>query len=145
MSGEQMTHATLASILTLILLVASGPPGTAQSFRPGDAYQTKMLSFRSDVMPLMQRHCLPCHADGSSNPSELFLDSHALLMAGGKNGAAVVPGNPDKSSLYTKLLSPAPFGDRMPLRKKRDLVPNTMTDEEISTIRNWISQGAKNN
>jgi hypothetical protein len=107
--------------------------------------EEKGSSFRNTVLPLLQKSCLPCHAEGSSNPSELFLDSRESLMKGGKNGPAVVPGN-SRSSILIQKLSPAPpFGDRMPLKRKRDPRDLSLTPEEIGMIANWIDHGAKDN
>jgi hypothetical protein len=106
------------------------------------------LSFSKDVMPIIARHCMPCHEEEQSNPSELSLDSYELLMKGGKHGDAVVPGDSSKSTLVTKLGADPPFGDRMPLdpRRKRKKEPmKPLADEEISTITEWVRQGAKDN
>jgi hypothetical protein len=105
-------------------------------------------TFKADVMPIFQRHCLPCHAEESFNPSALALDDHGLLMKGGEHGAAVVPGKPDESLLMKKVTDDPPFGDRMPMRPKRrknpDQRPTRLTEEEIGVLREWVSAGAKN-
>lgn len=105
------------------------------------------VSFSKDVMPIINKNCLPCHAEEQSNPSELALDSFELLMKGGKHGDAVVPGDSSKGTLVKKLLADPPFGDRMPFnprkkRKKEPMVP--LTDAEIGVITDWVNQGAKN-
>src|SRR4051812_38183554 len=53
--------------------------------------------FETHVRPLFVRQCVGCHA--SSAMGGLQLDSAAHLMKGGKDGAVVVPGDPDKSLL----------------------------------------------
>lgn len=106
------------------------------------------VSFAQDVVPIINRSCMPCHAQEQSNPSELSLDSYELLMEGGKNGHAVVPGDPSKSTLVTKLLAEPPFGDRMPLdprRKRRKEPMKPLPEEEIRVITEWVKQGAKDN
>ena len=106
------------------------------------------VSFSKEVMPILTRNCMPCHAEDQFNPSELSLDSYALLLKGGKHGDAVVPGEPSKSTLVTKLHADPPFGDRMPLdpRRKRKKEPmKPLTDEEIRLITDWVTEGAKNN
>lgn len=103
-------------------------------------------TFKTDVMPIFQKYCLPCHAAESFNPSELSLDDHALLMKGGEHGAAVVPGKPEESLLVTKVLADPPFGKRMPVQKRRkaEAPPVHLTDEEVQVLQGWIKAGAKN-
>jgi len=106
------------------------------------------VSFSKDVVPIISKNCMPCHAEDQFNPSELSLDSYELLMKGGKHGDSVKPGNSSKSVLVQKLLEEPPFGDRMPFdsRKKRKKEPvKPLTDEDISIITEWVNQGAKNN
>jgi hypothetical protein len=105
-------------------------------------------TFKADVMPILQKYCLPCHAEESFNPSALALDDHALLLKGGEHGAAVVPGKPDESLLLRKVMDDPPFGDRMPMRPKRrknpDQRPTRLTEEEVRVLREWVAAGAKN-
>jgi len=113
--------------------------------KPSDS-TTREISFNADVMPILKRECLPCHAEDNYNPSELSLDSHELLMEGGKHGVPVVPGDPEKSILFQKIGPSPPFGDRMPLdpKRKRGMASTrTLSEEEIRIIRAWIEQGAK--
>lgn len=106
------------------------------------------VSFQKQVFPIMEKYCLPCHAEESYNPSELSLDSYELLIKGGKHGSPVEPGRPEESILIKKLGSDPPFGDPMPLnprRRKKPVEPKKLTEEELQLITTWIAQGAKNN
>jgi hypothetical protein len=117
-------------------------------FRSATARDTDSVSYKNDVVPIFKKYCLPCHASDSNNPSELFMDSYADLMKGGEHGAPVVPGDPVKSLLLRKLEKEPPFGDPMPLNKKRrksQTPPVRLTDEEVKVLQSWIEQGAKEN
>lgn len=106
------------------------------------------LSYEKDIAPVISRNCLPCHAEDNFNPSELTLDSYEQLMAGGKNGVPVIPGNAEESILVKKLSKNPPFGDRMPLNSKRKVQEGKarwLTEEEIKLIATWVDQGAKRN
>lgn len=106
------------------------------------------VSFRADVLPVFQKRCLPCHAEAENNPSGLSLDSHALVMKGGENGAAVVPGKPSAGTLVEKLGEKPSFGARMPLNSKKKIREGRavwLTDAEVKLIATWVEQGAKNN
>ncbi len=116
----------------------------------GAAMQDKKeeVSFKQDVAPIIQKNCIPCHAEDSFNPSELSLDSYASLMQGGKHGSPVKPGKASESILMKKLEGDPPFGDPMPLAKKRPdgtKEQRKLSDKELATIRTWINQGAKDN
>jgi len=102
--------------------------------------KNKPVSFSKDVFPVIKKHCLPCHASDSENPSELFMDSYSDLVKGGKHGKPIVPKKGDESIIVQKLKSPPPFGDQMPLMTKQKL-----TDDEVEIFKQWIDQGAKKN
>jgi hypothetical protein len=98
------------------------------------------LSFSKDVFPVIQKNCLPCHAQAERNMSRLFMDNYDLLMKGGYNGPPVKPGNARESLLIGKINPDPPFGERMPMRSKEYL-----SDDEIEIFIRWINEGAKNN
>jgi len=106
------------------------------------------VSFSKDVVPIINKNCMPCHAEEQFNPSELSLDSYDLLKKGGKHGDSIKPGKASESIFVQKLLEGPPFGDRMPFdpRKKRKREPmKPLADEEIRLITDWVNQGAKDN
>jgi uncharacterized membrane protein len=106
------------------------------------------VSFQKQVFPIIEKYCLPCHAEESYNPSELSLDSYELLLKGGKHGSPVEPGKPEESILIKKLGSDPPFGDPMPLnvrRRKKPVEKKKLTEEELQLITTWVAQGAKDN
>lgn len=106
------------------------------------------LSFKNDVFPVIDTHCLPCHSEDDFNPSELSLDTYDLMMKGGKNGTLVVAGKAKESLLTKKLGEAPPFGERMPLNKKKVISEGKakyLSESELKIITEWIDQGAKNN
>lgn len=131
-------------IVFALLTVTFGAAGqNAKKQRNGGA-----ISFKRDVFPIIKSRCLPCHAEDNFNPSELSLDSYALLMAGGKHGPPVIAGKSKESIVIQKLSEKPPFGDPMPLdtkKKKGEPSRNRLNEEEIKRIADWIDQGAKDN
>ncbi|MBI2618564.1 MAG: hypothetical protein HYW57_00605 [Ignavibacteriales bacterium] len=99
--------------------------------------QTKSLSYKQDVQPVVKQYCLPCHLEESENPSDLFMDDFEKLSKGGRNGPAVLAQKPKESNFYLKLLPDPPFGKQMPRTKKK------LKDDEVKLIYDWILQGAK--
>ncbi len=104
------------------------------------AAKTDSVRYAKQIIPLLKRHCMPCHLEDNMNPSELYFDTYGDLIKGGRHGSPVIPGKPDSSLLLKKLSANPPFGDRMPLRARRPLPADT-----IELFRKWILQGAKNN
>jgi hypothetical protein len=128
----------------IILLVCEGSAiGGQQSSR-----EEKTVSFRGDVFPIIEAHCLPCHAESEFNPSELSMDSYELMSEGGKHGVPWVPGKPGQSLLIQKVSENPPFEARMPLNPKKKIREGKATwlsAEEVRTLEKWIEQGARNN
>ena len=107
----------------------------------------KPLSYTADVAPILKKYCSPCHDEESYNKSGLSLDTYELLMKGGKNGVPIVPGKPDESILVQKVRPNPPFGDQMPVgrRKSSQTPPKQLTKEEVKIIADWITQGGVDN
>jgi uncharacterized membrane protein len=136
--------------LTLVTLgfvvMADHGGGQDREARQPAANVRALRSFEREVFPLIKRSCLPCHAAESDNPSELSLDSYDVMMAGGKHGRPVKAGMSKESILIQKLGATPPFGNRMPLNRKKTTSPRKrLTDEEVKVIADWIDQGAKKN
>ena len=83
-----------------------------------------MLSF--------QQNCLSCHGPHGPFTEQLIIESAPDLIA----TAVVVPGNPDASEFYKRLLGPTASGAQMPY-----LQP-ALSQQAIATIRQWIQVGA---
>ena len=80
----------------------------------------------NEVSTLIQSKCLTCHA--TADMTGLAMDSYTDLMAGGKEGPVVVPGDSADSVLYT---IQAAGGH-----------PGQFTEDELSIVRAWIDAGA---
>lgn len=128
------------------VLVALVVPSCLGLLGAGKQQTDSVPSFKTNVMPILQKYCLPCHAEESFNPSELALDDHARLMKGGEHGPAVVPGKPEESLLVKKVMADPPFGKQMPVRKRRkpEEKPVQLTEDEVQVLREWVKAGAKN-
>ena len=72
--------------------------------------------------------------------SDLALDTVTMAGTPGESGGHIsmlVPGNPDASFLYRKLV------DRLPARGQQMPLSGTLLDERsLALVRNWILQGA---
>src|SRR5258708_5476169 len=81
--------------------------------------------FSRQVAPILQKRCLPCH-NAQKSRGGLNLTNRELLLKGGENGPAIVPGDPAKSLLVRMIGGSAP---QMP--KQGD----PLKPEEIIAIR----------
>src|SRR4051794_40488466 len=88
--------------------------------------------FETKIRPVMANNCWNCH--GNSALGGLRLDSREGLMKGGKSGAAIVPGDPDKSLLVTAIRQTGSTL-KMPQGGK-------LKDNEIADIAAWVKGGA---
>src|SRR5215203_2095522 len=73
-------------------------------------------SYVKDVKPFLTKFCAECH-NATDMQGELSLESHKLLMAGGKNGPVLVPGKADKSRIVGMV--EGKLQPQMPPRKAR--------------------------
>ena len=94
------------------------------------------VSFSGGVAPIFKEKCTGCHG-AEKQKGGLRLDSHAAILKGGENGAAVVAGDPAKSPLYQAITLPKEQDGHMPPPKKAQL-----TEDEIAKIKAWIEKGA---
>jgi hypothetical protein len=130
----------LIAVLCCVTVAAAQDVQTSKPPKKQQAgHQEKPVSFKKDVVPVLKKYCLPCHTEDQMNPSELYLDTHDGILAGGKHGVAVLPGKPDSSLLITKFNEKPVFGDRMPLKRKTPFPADT-----LAILKAWIRAGAKN-
>lgn len=111
-------------ILSLILVVM--PVG----------WPVDVPGFRSDVAPLLARRCVSCHS-GQKPKGGYSLETWTGLAAAGRSGqASVVPGRPEESTLFARLVESDP---------KRRMPPDdeALSEAEASLVRRWIAAGAR--
>ncbi|MDE0326255.1 MAG: leucine-rich repeat domain-containing protein [Candidatus Poribacteria bacterium] len=80
---------------------------------------------------IFEKSCVGCHSEGGAFAESLIIDWSVLLETG-----AVVPGSPEGSELYRRLLGTTERGAQMPFGQP------PLSDEAIATIRSWILAGA---
>ena len=106
-------------LIGLLTLIVGSQNVSAQSQLAQDAYA------------IFEGSCLICHgSDGAYR--ETLLMEHATLIGGG----TVVPGNPNASELYKRLLGPTESGVQMPFGQP------PLPPQSIEAIRRWIVAGA---
>jgi mono/diheme cytochrome c family protein len=88
--------------------------------------------FEREVRPVLIENCQKCHGP-EKQESDLRLDTRASLLEGGVSGAAIVPGDPDKSLLIEAIRQEGDL--QMPPKGK-------LTEAQIAAVSRWIKLGA---
>lgn len=105
------------------------PPGEEEPCDPDVIY------FETDVLPILVSNCAKsgCH-NVTSAEEDIILDSYENVMS----SDVIEVGDPNDSELYEKITENDPDDVMPPPPHQR------LSTEQISKIRNWISQGAEN-
>lgn len=112
----------------------------------GDSNPSLAISFDVDILSGVFRRggCVSCHSsDGAGlRQSGLDLRSYTTLRTGGgRSGAAIVIDHDPCASILVQKIEPGPpFGRRMPYNG-----PPYLSATDIQLVRDWISEGARDN
>lgn len=109
------------------------PAAVAAANKTPTAAATTGVSFMDNIMPIFENSCIQCHG-GQRIEKGLSLRTYADMMSGSQNGAVVVPGNAQESSLAISVAS-----HKMPKRGPK------LSDSQVQSIVDWINQGAQDN
>ena len=106
------------ALISLLILIVGSQNGSAQQ------------QIALDTYAILEQSCLICHGPNGAYKESLLIEHNALIQNG-----SVVPGNPDASELYKRLVTTDPV-KRMPFGQPQ------LPAQSINTIRNWILAGA---
>ena len=84
-----------------------------------------------DAYAIFEASCLNCHGPDGAFRETLLIEHSELIDEG-----TVVPGDPDASELYKRLLGPTENGAQMPFGQ------GPLPVQSIDTVRRWILAGA---
>ena len=99
-------------------------------FMVGSQTVSAQQQIAQDAYAIFERSCLICHGPDGAYKETLLMEHNALITENGP----VVPGNPEVSRLYKRLLGEG--GPLMPLGGP------PLPDPQIETVKNWILAGA---
>lgn len=90
--------------------------------------------FEKKVRPIFVEHCYNCHSQDHKEAGGLRVDDHRALLDGGNTGAAVVPGNVEKSILIQRVTH---------ADDKKAMPPDgRLTEAQIQDLKQWVNDGA---
>ncbi|MCA9217412.1 MAG: PSD1 domain-containing protein [Planctomycetales bacterium] len=120
------------TILPCVVVLVSVCALTTNTFSSEiDAKQREF--FESRIRPVLVEHCYECHsADAEKLKGELLLDSKPGWEKGGESGPAIVPGDPDESSIMGAIRY-----ETFEMPPKAKLPENVIND-----FHTWIKMGA---
>lgn len=100
------------------------------------------VSFSAQVKPILDSNCLSCHKKGGEGhtASGFSVESYEDIMKGTRFGPMVIPGDALGSNMLVLMEGRADPSISMPHGAKKPVAK-----AEISTVRTWIEQGARNN
>lgn len=118
--------------------------GLATMAGAGSARAQARVDFPRQILPILEGSCITCHRAPYETSmgrtvqprGGLRLDGREWILVGGLGGAAVVPGSPDASALYTRITLPGDDPDRMPNQG------DSLTDSQQELISRWITEGS---
>tara|TARA_R110002049_G_scaffold4601_5_gene32361 strand:- start:506785 stop:508524 length:1740 start_codon:yes stop_codon:yes gene_type:complete len=138
--GATVIPRVLTTLLLATLVLSVGPTASCQdatdpntSAETTSTTQQSAVDVRTQIWPLLQRHCLRCH-NAMQSDGDLRLDRIHHIRAGGHTGNTIL-GTVDDSELLRRLRSTDP-GYRMP----KDADP--LSAEQIDLFTRWIAQGS---
>ena len=128
--GELLTNDQANALKEWIAAGAKWPRGVVLK-------QIRRIDFVKDIKPILEVSCVSCHREGHDK-GDLRLDEREFAFETGEYGAALVPFDPENSTLYQTVILPADDEGLMPPSNKGGPLPK----EQIELLRDWIVQGA---
>lgn len=114
-----------------LLLVMTGVMGSAWRDDPPVGSDKEREFFRSEVLPLLRRHCFRCHGGEAKVQGGLVLTRRQGILDGGDSGDAVDLIDAESSLLLKSVLYE---GLEMPPDRR-------LSGKEIEVIEKWIELG----
>ena len=107
-------------------------------FAGSATYAAAPVDFAKDVLPILERSCLPCH-NATKSEGDLMLETPQLMLKGGEKGPSISPNHAAESLLYlTAARQKKPF--MPPAENKSKALP--LTSQQLEIVRRWIDEGA---
>ena len=105
---------------------------------PADVTSNPLMNpSQHDVVPIMLRHCTPCHGRHRQEAG-LDLRNRAAMLKGGRSGPAIVPGDTDASLILQKIHA----GQMPPLERLVEASVKPVDPAETAILVKWIELGS---
>ena len=124
-------NSRLVALVLPLLMVSLPTLVLAQTVPSQDAAGLEF--FEKKIRPLLADNCFNCHSTNTNSRGGLRVDDRNGLISGGDRGAAIVPGDPEKSLLIKAVRQTDKL--KMPPMKQ-------LTEQQIADLTKWIQDGA---
>ena len=123
-------------LLSLLVILTITVPDARANEKPPPA----KIEFNRDIRPILSDACFHCHGpDKNAREAGLRLDIREQALKEAESGEIpIVPGQPEKSALVTRILSDD-AEERMPPPKAHKV----LTTAQKELLKTWIAQGAE--
>src|SRR5262245_23329963 len=125
---DKLTTSVMGALITTLAIQIALEAQQAQPPQTAAAAEF----FEAKVRPVLVTNCYDCHGD--QQYGGLRLNCREAMLKGGASGAAIVPGDPDKSLLIQAVRHTS---DKLKMPKGGRLKP-----DEIETLVEWVKSGA---
>lgn len=100
------------------------------------------VSFSHDVKPILDQNCMQCHQAGGEGEvaSGFNMATYDGLMKGARFGPMIIAGDAEGSNMIVLMEGRADPSISMPHGQEE-----TISKQDIQTVRLWVEQGARNN
>lgn len=88
------------------------------------------------VAPVLENRCVQCHKEDKAK-GKLRMDTYEMLVRGGKEGPAIVPGKSAESNIVVRIELPKDDDEHMPPEGKAGVEAH-----ELAVLKWWIDSGA---
>ncbi len=122
--------------LGLVLLAIFALQSQAAGRQNPETKTATKVSYYREIRPILQANCQGCHQPAKAKGGYVMTDFKKLLTGGDTEGVAIVPRQPEQSSLL-KMIKPPDGEAQMPKGKP------PLLDTEVALISSWIREGAE--
>lgn len=112
------------------------PERKAPKAMPASGDDPNQVVYTDVIVPILDQKCYSCH-NSEKLKGKYRMDGYELLLKGGKEGDAIIPGKLSESNLITRVELPDNDEEHMPPEGKKDL-----SEHELVLLKWWIDQGA---
>src|SRR5436190_9630058 len=121
-------------LLTGALIASQAPAAEVKPAEIAPEEGARIEFFEKKIRPLLSANCLGCHSADTNAKGGLRVDDRGGLLTGGGRGAAIVPGDIEKSLLLKAVSYTLP---KLKMPPEKQLAP-----EQIEDLKKWIADGA---
>ena len=125
----------LAAFVCLCFVVLGLPTALAEHHETAEA----TLNYNLDIRPILSDNCYACHGpDAKTRQADLRLDTREGAFSEPSGYPVLVPGKPEESELYLRVIS-----EDETYRMPPSDFNKTLTPEQIQALTEWIREGAQ--